>query len=102
MAKPFTPTVVTANALVEGDVVYLTEDDRWSRHLHEAELLEDEAVAQDRLLFAAAQTERVVGAYLAPVTSGPDGPEPAHFREDFRRTGPSNYFHGKQAERDHV
>jgi len=31
------------------------------------------------------------------VRLGPDGPEPTHFREDFRRTGPSNLFHGKQA-----
>ena len=30
---------------------------------------------------------------------GPDGrPEPTHFREAFRRRGPSNYFHGIQAE----
>jgi hypothetical protein len=25
-----------------------------------------------------------------------NGPQPVHFREEFRRTGPSNYFHGKQ------
>lgn len=102
MPQPFTPKVVTANALIEGDVVYLTEDDRWTRHLSQAELLEDEAVAEERLLFAAAQTETVVGVYLADVTAGEHGPEPAHFREDFRRTGPSNYYHGKQAERPHV
>ena len=43
MARQFTPKVVTANALLEGDAVYLTADDRWSRHHHEAELIEDEA-----------------------------------------------------------
>ena len=32
------------------------------------------------------------------VRIGPDGPEPAHFREAFRTRGPSNYPHGKQAE----
>ena len=31
-------------------------------------------------------------------TPGPDGPEPGHPREAFRAYGPSNYFHGKQAE----
>ena len=41
-------------------------------------------------------------AYLADVALGPDGPEPTHFREDFRATGPSNYNHGKQAEQTHV
>ena len=94
----FTPKVVTANALLEGDVVYLTADDRWSRLHHEAELIEDEAHAQLRLLHAMAQRQVVVGPYLADAKAGPDGPEPTHFREVFRTRGPSNYPHGKQAE----
>lgn len=98
MPREFTPKVVTANALLEGDVVYQTSDDRWTRHLSEAEVITDEAHAQLRLLMAEAQPDHVVGVYLADVTPGPDGPEPTHFREDFRRTGPSNYAHGKQAE----
>jgi hypothetical protein len=98
MPRAFTPKVITANALIEGDVVYLTVDDRWSRSLTEAAMLTDEADAQYRLLQAQARSADVVGAYLADVRSGPDGPEPAHFREDFRRKGPSNRFHGKQAE----
>lgn len=102
MPPPFSPKVVTANALIEGDVVYLTETGGWSRDLRQAEVLEDEAVADERLLFAAAQTETVVGVYLADVTAGPSGPEPVHFREAFRRTGPSNHFHGKQAEQADV
>ena len=97
MARAFTPKVVTANALLEGDVVYLTEDDRWSRHLHEAELIEDEAHAAIRLIDAGRQGEEVVGAYLADARAGPKGPEPVHFRESFRASGPSNYHHGKQA-----
>ncbi|MGP3697710.1 DUF2849 domain-containing protein [Rhodobacter sp. NSM] len=96
MSRPFIPKVVTANALLEGDVVYLTADDRWTRHHHEAELIEDEAHAQLRLLHAAARTAEVVGAYLADAKAGPDGPEPIHFREVFRTRGPSNYRHGKQ------
>ena len=102
MPKAFTPKVITANALIEGDVVYLTAEDCWTRRLAEAELLEDEAVADERLLFASAQTETVVGVYLADAVAGENGPEPTHFREDFRRTGPSNYLHGKQAEATHV
>ncbi len=98
MTRVFTPKVVTANALLEGDVVYLTEDDRWSRHLHEAELIEDEAHATIRLLDAGRQEEEVVGAYLADARAGPRGPEPVHFREGFRARGPSNYHHGKQAD----
>ncbi len=96
MPRHFTPKVVTANALLEGDVVYLTNDDRWTRSLKDAVLLTDEADAELRLLQVEAQTGSVVGAYLADMQDGPDGPEPTHFREAFRRKGPSNYAHGKQ------
>ncbi len=95
--RPFSPKVVTANALLEGDAVWLTTDDRWTRDIAEAEFIEDEAIAQDRLLFAMSQAEIVVGAYLADATASEVGPMPTHFREDFRTRGPSNYFHGKQA-----
>jgi hypothetical protein len=98
MSRRFTPKIVTANALIEGDVVYLTADDRWSRLHHEAELIEDEAEAQIRLLHANAQRNVVVGAYLADARPGAHGPEPVHFREAFRTRGPSNYAHGKQAD----
>ncbi|UWQ89908.1 DUF2849 domain-containing protein [Aliisedimentitalea scapharcae] len=96
MARAFTPKVVTANDLIEGDVIYMTADDSWTRNLAEAELITDEADAQIRLLDAQRQAVRVVGAYLADAKPGLNGPEPTHFREDFRRTGPSNYAHGKQ------
>lgn len=99
MPRDFTPKVVTANALVEGDVIYLAANDGWVRNLREAEVLTDEAVAQVRLLDAMARTGEAVGVYLADVSEGPEGPQPAHFREAFRAKGPSNYAHGKQAER---
>ena len=101
MKGRFTPQIVTANDLRLGDAVYLTADDRWSRLHHEAELIEDEAHAQLRLLFGAAQKQVVVGVYLADAKAGPDGPEPVHFREGFRTRGPSNYPHGKQADHSH-
>ncbi|SPH17416.1 hypothetical protein DEA8626_00934 [Defluviimonas aquaemixtae] len=99
MSRAFTPKVVTANALIEGDVVYLTADDRWSREHGEAELIEDEAHAQLRLIQAEKQRNLIVGAYLADARNGPNGPEPLHFREAFRTRGPSNYPHGKQEAR---
>ena len=98
MPREFTPKVVTANHLLDGDVVYLTADDRWTRDLSQAELITDEAEAQLRLLRAESQPDIVVGAYLADMRAGRNGPEPTHFREGFRRRGPSNRFHGKQAE----
>lgn len=96
MSRPFTPKVITANDLLDGDVIYLAADDTWTRHLTEAEVLDDEAHAQIRLIEAEQQADRVVGPYLADVLAGPTGPAPSHFREVFRATGPSNYHHGKQ------
>jgi Protein of unknown function (DUF2849) len=98
MTRRFTPKVVTANRLREGDSVWLTADDRWSPTLADAELITDEAHADIRLLFAQSQRLTVVGAYLADAAPGPAGPAPTHFRETFRTRGPSNYPHGKQAE----
>ena len=103
MPRAFTPKVITANHLLEGDVIYLTDSGDWSRNLSEAVLLTDEADADLRLIEAQQQPHIVVGAYLADAKAGPDGtPEPTHFREEFRRIGPSNYFHGKRAETENV
>jgi hypothetical protein len=96
MTKPFTPKVVTANALLEGDVIYLQADDNWSRNLKDAEILTDEAHADLRLIEAHAGN--IVGPYLAEIKVNDGIPEPIHFREEFRTRGPSNYDHGKQVE----
>ncbi len=96
MPKPFSPKVVTANHLLDGDAIYQTETG-WSRDVTEAELLTDEAHAELRLIEASQQTEIVVGAYLADMDDVGGKAAPNHFRETFRTTGPSNYFHGKQA-----
>ncbi len=101
MSRRFTPKVLTANDLRKGDVIYLTADGRWSRQHNEAELIDDEAIAELRLLEAMGQSAHIVGPYLADARPGPNGPEPLHFRETFRTRGPSNYAHGKQ-EADHV
>jgi hypothetical protein len=92
--------VVTANHLLAGDVVYQTATG-WSRDLKDAEVLTDDVLAEARLLDAQLQTGTIVGAYLADVVVSQTGPQPTHFREDFRATGPSNYPHGKQAEGAH-
>jgi hypothetical protein len=102
MKARFVPKVVTGNDLLQGDVVYLTADDRWTRHHNEAELIDDEAHADVRLLAATSVAPEVVGIYLADAQSGSDGPEPVHFREVFRTKGPSNYAHGKQESQSNV
>ena len=98
MSRHFTPKVITANDLMLGDAIWLTEDDRWTRDIAQAELIEDEAHATIRLLLAQAQPEIAVGPYLADAKPGAAGPQPIHFREAFRTRGPSNYAHGKQVE----
>lgn len=97
MPKPFTPKVITANDLLQGDVIYQTATG-WTRRLQEAEVLTDEADADLRLIDAIQQVDLVVGAYLADIKLVDGTPHPTHFREDFRATGPSNYAHGKQVE----
>jgi len=100
MPRAFTPKVLTANALLEGDVIYMMPDGDWTRHHGQAQLFEDEASANAALASAGKQADKLVGAYLADAVRGLDGqPEPVHFREIFRTRGPSNYTdHGKQAE----
>lgn len=96
MARAFTPKVVTANALLEGDAIWFTQNGTWTRNIAEAELITDEAHGDIRLLEAQADQSAVAGVYLADAKAGPQGPEPVHFRETFRTRGPSNYAHGKQ------
>ena len=98
MARAFRPCVLTANDLFDGDVVYLAPDGAWTRHLVSARLFVDEEEANRSLAAAEAQEDTIVGPYLAAAaTGGYRGPEPVHVREAVRATGPSNYYHGKQA-----
>lgn len=98
MPKPFPPSVITANDLLKGDVVYL-HGRTWVRDLSQAEVLTDEADAEIRLLVACARAAEVVGVYLIPVETAQGSIKTTHFREAFRATGPSNYAsHGKQAQ----
>ena len=100
MPRMFSPKVLTANDLLEGDVIYLAENGSWTRWHEEAQLFEDEALANEALSEAQKQQDRLVVPYLADAEAGVNGPQPVHFREAFRTRGPSNYTdHGKQAER---
>jgi len=95
-ARPFFK-VVTGNALIDGDVVYLDATDAWTRNLSAAHVFTNADIANDALTHANARSHEVVGCYLADVQVTATGIAPNHFREDFRRRGPSNYAHGKQA-----
>lgn len=98
MARKFLPQVATANDLFEGDVIYFTAQGDWSRHLGDAQVAETPEAAEALLAAASRFPLQVVGVYLADVSLTQGVPTPMHFREAFRTRGPSNYFHGKQAE----
>lgn len=92
--------VVTANDLLDGEVVYLDPLGRWTRDPALALAIADTDEAQAKLAEAQAQPDRVVGAYLAeagrdPVTGAPVA---LHYREALRATGPTHRRDlGKQA-----
>lgn len=102
MARKFQPQMATANDLLEGDVVYFTAAGGWSRHIGDAVMALNAEAAAELLKKAEAFQNQVVGAYLTDVTVDARGrAAPAHFREEFRTRGPSNYpQHGRQAESD--
>lgn len=88
MSKTPTPQIVSANDLMDGDVVYLTNFGDWSRQIEEAAIAPTSDTA-DALLAAADQPDKVIGSYLVPIDQSEDGPVPRHFRERFRLAGPS-------------
>lgn len=101
MARKFTPQIATANDLLMGDVIYLTAAGDWSREIGAAAIAANPEAAAELLARAQAFPGQVVGAYLADARIDDEGrAAPAHFREEFRTRGPSNYpEHGRQAER---
>lgn len=90
--------VITANALIEGDVVWLTKAGTLTRRLEEAEVYTRREQAEAALAETSSRSAELVGCYIADIRLTQAGPAPAHFREGFRARGPSNYPHGKQAE----
>lgn len=99
MSRKFLPQIVTANDLLDGDNVYFTSKFTWSLEPNGAIVATTIEQAEDYLAIAIEQSSKIIGAYLIDVLVDGDGqPSPIHFREQFRTRGPSNYFHGKQAE----
>lgn len=96
MAKPFSPQVVTANDLMDGDAVWLTTAGTWALNADAALVLDTPEDAARALAAASAQPGQVVGPYLADVSLDAGRPVATHTREALRMRGPSNYFHGKQ------
>jgi len=89
MARTFTPKIVSANDLFDGDVIYLGHGGAWTRHLAEAQVATSEEAA-DALMAKAAGDSLVIGPTLVDVRRQDGTPRPTHFREIFRDRGPSN------------
>ncbi len=101
MSQPARVQYVTANDLLTGEVVFLASDGGWVPDLAGAMFFSDPDEGAIRLTQAEADGARVVGPYLADAADD-CAKLPMHFRERFRATGPSNYFHGKQERGAHV
>lgn len=90
MARKSDQQIVSANALLTGDVVYLSGSGCWVKDLGQAQIARGRQAAAALLDAAGAYPHQVVGPYLVDVTLADDGaPRPTERREILRTTGPS-------------
>jgi hypothetical protein len=87
-----TDQVLTANRLIDGDVVYFTVAGDWDTRIEAARVVhgKEDAAALEAVGAKAAAEQIVVGPYLIDV--GEDGGRlvPRRYRERIRAYGPSN------------
>ncbi|HZT20750.1 MAG TPA: DUF2849 domain-containing protein [Dongiaceae bacterium] len=84
-----TRQMVTANRLRDGAVVFLAAGGRWTVHVAEGHVAEEESHAAALLKAAEAQPTVVVGPYLIEVTVEAGAWRPVRYRERIRAAGPS-------------
>ena len=93
--------ILTANYLLSGKVIYLTSEKKWIEYSENAAVFDNQEDANNALTFADTQIDRIQSAYLIDVVLTSDGtPMPISKKELIRAAGPTNYFHGKQAEKE--
>ena len=95
-----TAQIVTANRLLDGEVVYMTSSGDWSEDLTDSVVAQDTEDADDLLSKAttASQELVIVGPYLADVDMSEGKVVALSQREIIRATGPTVHRHfGKQA-----
>ncbi len=83
------PSVVTANRLVDGAVVYRTADGRWAVAIGDAAVVSTSATAGELLAGAQSDGLHAVDAYVAPVKIERDRVLPGNLRELIRLNGPT-------------
>lgn len=97
MPPKFYPKIATSNHLLEGDVIYFSRPN-WTRSMSQATVAETKEDADQLLIEASQYSSETVDVVLIDVEISTGAPRPVQFREELRTKGPSNYFHGKQAE----
>jgi hypothetical protein len=80
------PQMVTANRLMDGAVVYLTQGNEWSEQFADGAVWNDKESADAALEAseAAVEARLVVGPYLFDVAVTEEGPKPTSARERIR------------------
>jgi hypothetical protein len=81
--------VLTANRLLDGVVVFLDANGRWSEHIAEARVAEEKAGAEALTEAGEARGDEVVAPYLIDVALDAQGVQPLRYRERIRAFGPS-------------
>jgi hypothetical protein len=93
-----TEAVITANSLLEGDVVFWAGGG-WVEALADAERFDDARALEAALQAAKRQTTAVIDAYAIDIVVEGGQPVPTSYRERIRALGPSTHpEHGKQAD----
>ncbi|KFL88670.1 hypothetical protein AmDm5_2672 [Acetobacter malorum] len=83
-------SVITANRLLDGRIVWLAADGQWATLIEDAKLYSNSAVEEAlKACNARAQEEALVGIYGVQVTQTASGPLPVTSRERIRAAGPS-------------
>ena len=96
---------VTANRLLDGEVVYFTDVGEWSERFEDAAIAHNKADGESLLEKAMTSVDalKVVGPYLFEVRELSDSATPVSVRENIRMKGPTVRLDlGKQAERARV
>jgi hypothetical protein len=83
------PSIVTANRLSDGAVVYRTGDGQWTTEIALSTVVSTAPAALELLNASKADGRRVVDAYLAPVKIDRDRIIPGNLREMIRMRGPT-------------
>jgi hypothetical protein len=92
-----TQSVITANSLLEGDVVFWTAGG-WVEALADAERFEAASALDEALQAAKRQVTTIIDPYAIDIVLERGQPVPSSYRERIRALGPSTHpDHGKQA-----